>query len=297
MHTHTAGHKALVLAAVIIPFLGLVAAIVLSWGTGIDKVSFGLFAGLSVLTILGITVGYHRLFTHKSFKTIPSIKVLFGILGSMAVEGKVFTWVADHRRHHVHSDGPGDPHSPTSGRKGLWGAFTGFIHSHIGWMLSDTEKNHHRYIPDLVKDKAVAFVNKYFPLWVLLGLLLPALLGLLLTQSWKGMLMGFLWGGGARIFFVHHTTWSINSICHIFGSRPFVSKDHSRNNFVLTILALGEGAHHNHHVFERSAKHGLFWWQFDASYEVIRFLEDLGLAWDIIVPSEAEIERRLVRLY
>ncbi|MBI5134307.1 MAG: acyl-CoA desaturase [Candidatus Taylorbacteria bacterium] len=285
--------KGAVLATVIVPFAGLVAAIILSWGKGIDLVSFGLFAALSAMRILGITVGFHRLLTHKSFKTVPWVKVVLTVMGSMAIEGKPFVWVADHRRHHVHSDTEEDPHSPNAGRSGFLGALKGFVHSHIGWMLSDSRSDHARYIPDLMRDRHVSFVNRHFALWSALGLIFPAALGFLIEGTWTGALLGFLWGGLASVFFVHHTTWSINSVCHIFGSRPFRSKDQSRNNAFFGYLAFGEGWHHNHHAFERSAKHGLFWWQPDVSYLLIRLLEALGLAWDVVVPSQEEVKAKL----
>lgn len=278
------------LLAVVLPFAGLVAAIVLLWGYGFSWVQLGLLLGMYVATILGITVGFHRLFTHRAFETHRAVKAVLAVLGSMAVEGPLLTWVASHRRHHQHSDDVEDPHSPHAhggGRGGVRGVLRGLWHAHVGWLFTPDPAGWRRYVGDLAQDRLLKRISDLFPLWVLIGLLLPALLGGVLTASWSGALFGFLWGGLARVFLVHHVTWSINSVCHLWGSRPFRSGDESRNNFLMGVLALGEGWHNNHHAFPTSARHGLRWWQIDVSYWVIRGLEVVGLARKVRVPAAA----------
>jgi stearoyl-CoA desaturase (delta-9 desaturase) len=241
-------------------------------------------------TALGITVGYHRLFTHRSFSAPAAVRFVLGVLGSMAVEGPVIQWVAEHRKHHQHSDGAEDPHSPHAHGEGTVALLKGFFHAHLGWMLiRPAITGLARYVPDLHADRTVRWVSRLFPLWAVLGLLIPAGLGGLLTLSWMGVLLGFLWGGLVRIFLVHHITWSVNSVCHLWGTRPFNAHDHSRNNVLMGILALGEGWHNNHHAFPASARHGLRWWQLDLSYLVIRLLVLCRLASEVRVPSPERI--------
>ena len=277
--------RAVTLLAVVLPLLGLVAAILLLWGHGFSPLHLGLLLGMYLLTVLGITVGFHRLFTHRSFEARRPVKAMFAILGSMAVQGPLLKWVAVHRRHHQHSDGHDDPHSPHAHGGGVRGVLRGLWHAHVGWMFKPDAAGWQRYVGDLAKDGLLRRISDMFPLWVALGLLVPALLGGLLTMTWTGALLGFIWGGLTRVFLVHHVTWSINSVCHIWGSRPYRhGDDQSRNNAVLGVLALGEGWHNNHHAFPTSARHGLHWWQIDASYAVIRCMELLGLVWKVRVP-------------
>ena len=287
------------LVAVILPPAGFVAAVALLWGTGFSWVHLGLLVGMTVLTgmyvltALGITVGFHRHFTHKSFETNGVVRFILAALGSMAVQGSVLRWVAQHRRHHQHSDTPSDPHSPHHCGRGLWGVVRGFYHAHIGWAFKPDAAGLDRYVADLMKLTSVRVASALFPLWIVLGLALPAVLGGVLTGTWGGALLGFLWGGLVRVFLVHHVTWSVNSVCHLWGKRPYPSGDHSRNNFVFGVLALGEGWHNNHHAFPTSARHGLRWWEFDASYWIIRGLAALGLVWKVRVPSaEAVVGKR-----
>ena len=277
------------LLAVVLPFAGLVAAVVLLWGHGFSWVQLGLLLGMYVLTILGITVGFHRLFTHRAFESNRAVKAVLGVLGSMAVEGPLLKWVASHRIHHQHSDGDQDPHSPHAhgGAGGVAGVLRGLWHAHVGWLFTPDVAGWRRYVGDLAKDRLLLKISALFPLWVVVGLLVPAVLGGLLTMTWSGALFGFIWGGLARVFLVHHVTWSINSVCHMWGSRPFKSGDESRNNFLMGVLAMGEGWHNNHHAFPTSARHGLRWWQLDVSYWVIRGLELLGLARKVRVPAAA----------
>ena len=281
------------LAAIIVPFLGIVAAPFLFWGWGFSRLDFGMLLGFYILTMLGITVGFHRLFTHASFETPTFVKCIFAVLGSMAIQGSLFDWVAMHRRHLQHSDTKDDPHSPHNHGYGLWEILRGAWHAHVGWFFVPNPPNMARYIKDLRSNRALRAVNALFPLWIVLTFLIPALLGGLISQSWRGALTGLIWGGLVRVFLVHHVTWSINSACHLWGRRPHSCKDHSRNNLIFGLFAFGEGWHNTHHAFPRSARHGLCWWEIDGSYWVIRILSLLGLAWDIRLP-EREIIKPVV---
>lgn len=287
-HAHDStdtAHKLGVLAVVVTPFVGLIVAIYLAWGRGIDPLSLSLFAAFSVITILGVTVGFHRLFTHKSFKTHDSIKLLLGIAGSASWEGDALEWVTEHRHHHKHSDTEHDNHSPKFG----------FLRSHIGWLFRKSDRSQlTRYGKDLLDDRLFMFISRTFLLWAMLGLIAPGVIGWLATGTMYGAFLGFLWGGLVRVLFVHHVTWSVNSICHTFGSRHFRSDDDSRNNVLVGILALGEGWHNNHHAFQTSARHGLFWWQIDVSYILIKSLSVLGLTWDIKVPKVEDMKARMI---
>lgn len=273
------------LLGVILPFLGLIAAITLLWGRGITWVELFLLIGMYVVAGLGVTVGFHRLFTHRAFNTFRPIKFLLAVLGSMAVQGPLLRWVAIHRRHHEHSDHEDDPHSPHHYGGGVRGVIKGFWHAHIGWIFKDDYPHLRRYVRDLDSDRLWHIVSRLFGVWVVLGLLIPTALGGLLTWSWTGALLGLLWGGLARIFVGHHITWSINSICHLWGYRPFEGDDESRNNAIFGVLAFGEGWHNNHHAFPSSARHGLRWWEVDMSYLVILAMRYLGLAWQVRLPT------------
>jgi stearoyl-CoA desaturase (delta-9 desaturase) len=274
------------LAAIIVPFVGLLSIPFFIWGRGFHWVDLGLLLVMYFMSAVGITVGFHRLFTHRSFETNIVVKLVLAILGSMAVQGPLLKWVAVHRRHHQHSDKLGDPHSPSHQGQGVVGVLRGMWHAHIGWLFLPDPKNLSSYVKDLQKSRALRMVSDLFPLWVALGLIIPAAVGGILTRSWTGALTGFIWGGLVRIFLVHHVTWSINSACHLWGRHPFQSDDASRNNLVFGYLGLGEGWHNTHHAFPTSARHGLRWWQLDVSYWVIRTLALLGLAWDVRVPTK-----------
>ena len=292
-HAHASEHfdkislpgKLAYLTAIILPFLGLIAAVVFSWGWGFSWTWGVMLVVGYLLTAVGVTVGYHRLFTHKAFKAGPVVTGVLAFLGSTAVEGAVTKWAAVHRAHHKHSDDEADPHSPHLHGTGALNAFRGFVHAHMGWLIRGDPKHLDRYNPDLRADPLINFMGKTWGVWAILGLIIPAVIGGLITMTWGGVLLGFLWGGLARVFLVHHITWSINSVCHVWGTRPFRSHDESRNNFIFGVLGLGEGWHNNHHAFPTSARHGLRWWEFDASYLIIRGLEKLGLAWDVKVPD------------
>ncbi len=284
------GVRFVTLVVITLPLLGLIAAPFFLWGWGFSWTDFGVLVGMYVLTALGITVGFHRLFTHRSFETYTAIKVILVALGSMAVQGAMLKWVAVHRRHHQHSDTPADPHSPHHHGEGVLGVLRGAWHSHVGWFFRRDPENLDRYVPDLLKSPAVRVSSGLFLLWVALGVVLPATLGGLLS-GWAGVWTGLIWGGLVRVFLVHHVTWSVNSACHIWGFRPYESGDHSRDNVVFGVLALGEGWHNSHHAFPTSARHGLRWWQIDVTYWAIRALALVRLAWDVRLPSEELIAR------
>jgi stearoyl-CoA desaturase (Delta-9 desaturase) len=279
------GSKITMIIAVILPFAGLVAGIALMWGRGSSLFYIALMASMYVITVLGITVGFHRLFTHRSFETSKFMTAVLAIMGSMAVEGPLLKWVAMHRRHHQHSDDHDDPHSPHFHGDGVIGTLKGLWHAHLGWMFLADPKDLPRYVADLRKERYLKIISDLFPFWVALGMAIPAVIAGLVTMSWMGALLGFLWGGLARVFIVHHVTWSINSVCHVWGQRPFESHDESRNNVIFGVLGLGEGWHNNHHAFPTSARHGLKWWQLDVSYIVIKCLQWVGLAWRVRTPT------------
>ena len=273
---------------VTVPIAGLVAAMVLLWRDGFWWVDLALLVGMYLLTLGGTTVGFHRLFTHRSFQTTRPIQILLGVFGSMAFEGPLIDWVGRHRLHHQYSDRDGDPHSPYPHADGVRGWLGGFWHSHIGWAFTPMQRGLDKYAPDLLKDPAIRVVSALFPLWSLVGLLIPAAVGLA-AGGWYGALTGFLWGGLVRMLLVHHVTWCVNSVCHLWGTRPYPEKDESRNNPVIGLLALGEGWHNNHHAFPTSARHGLKWWQVDLSWYVIRSLAAVGLAWDVKLPAPEKL--------
>jgi stearoyl-CoA desaturase (Delta-9 desaturase) len=280
----TRAHKISNLFGAVVPFLAFIAAIVLLWNRIVDWSDLVLFAVMYVLTGLGVTVGYHRLLTHRSFMTFKPIEYLFAVLGSMAVQGPVIAWVADHRKHHAHTDEEGDPHSPHVGHgDGLMGALRGLWFAHMGWLFdSHGRAEAERYARDLVEDPGMRFLSRNFLGVALLGLLIPTGLGYLLDGTLKGALTGLLWGGFVRIFMLHHVTWSINSVCHFFGRRRFEIEDQSTNVFWLALPSFGESWHHNHHAFPRSAVHGMKWWEIDTTAAVIRTMRRLRLAWNVV---------------
>lgn len=271
------------------PLAALIGATWLLWGVGFGWTQFIVLAVMYVINGLGITVGYHRLFTHKSFECGPVTRFVIGVLGSMAIEGPLFKWVATHRQHHQHSDRDDDPHSPHQHGKGLRGLILGAWHAHVGWIFVPDAPNLNRYVVDLRADPVLRVVDRYFIVWALLGLAIPTVIGGLVEGSWTGALLGFLWGGVVRIFLLHHVTWSINSVCHLWGSRPFSTHDESRDNPVFGVLAFGEGWHNAHHAFPTSARHGLAWWKLDINYLVIRGLELLHLARNVRLPDAERI--------
>ncbi len=282
-------------AITVLPILALGVVAWQVWSELLGWSDLLVFAIMYVLTGLGVTVGFHRLFTHRSFKTTKTVRAILAALGSMAIEGPVISWVADHRKHHVYSDQEGDPHSPhVDHGHGLKGALRGLLHAHVGWLFIHTQRGlKTRYAPDLLADPVVSWISRTFLLWVIASLALPFLLGWLITGTLFGALTGLLWGGAVRILVLHHATYSINSLCHFFGRQRFKTGDESRNLWWLSVFTFGESWHNNHHAFPTSARHGLGRFQFDPSAWVIWGLEKTGLAWDVVRVSP---ERQAAKL-
>jgi len=285
--------KRLVLIVTIIPFLGFIAAAWTLWGTGLSATDAGIALFFYLFTGFGVTIGFHRLFTHQSFQTKPWVRNALAIAGSMAIQGPVIRWVADHRRHHAYSDQVGDPHSPhLEDGPGVKGVLKGLWHAHIGWFFDEEQTSAKRWAPDMVKEPAMRRIDKLFPLWALVSFTAPAIVGLVLTGTLRGAVTAFLWGSLARIFMLHHVTWSINSICHFYGDRPYQTTDFSTNNWVLSIISFGESWHNNHHAFPSSAVHGLRPYQIDTTGMLIRLMKWTGLAWDLKTPSEKQLAQK-----
>jgi stearoyl-CoA desaturase (delta-9 desaturase) len=291
----TRAHRNINIAAVVLPFVAFLAAIPLLWNEWVRPLDLVLLVVMYFLSAGGITVGFHRLLTHRSFQTFKPVQYLFAILGSMAVEGPVIGWVADHRRHHAFADEEGDPHSPHVGRDGEEAAtLSGLWHAHVGWLFDHpTAVEAEKYAPDLLEDRGMRVIGWLFPLWVTLGLLVPFGIGWAVTGELAAGLSALFWAGLVRVFLVHHVTFSINSICHFFGRRRFATDDESTNVFWLAIPSLGESWHHNHHAFPRSATHGLRWWEVDIGALVVRSMKRLGLAWNVVLITPERQRQRL----
>ena len=284
------------LGAVVIPFVAVFAAITLLWNNLVGWSDLAILAAMYFLTAIGITIGYHRLLTHRAFETVPAIRYGLAILGSMAVQGPVISWVADHRKHHAFADDDGDPHSPHGHGPGVRGVLRGLWHAHTGWLLETQGRAaRSKYARDLLEDRGMRRISRNFEWLVAAGLAIPFVLGWVLGGALTAGLTALLWGGLVRVFVVHHITWSVNSICHFLGTRRFAVEDESRNVFWLAIPSLGESWHHNHHAFPRSAKHGLRWWEVDISGAIITGLEKVGLASNVVrIAPERQDQRRSV---
>jgi stearoyl-CoA desaturase (Delta-9 desaturase) len=282
-------------AVTVVPMLLLGLAAWQSWQGLLRPSDVAVFAILYLLTGFGVTVGFHRLFTHRSFKTGRAVRATLAVLGSVAIEGPVISWVADHRKHHAFSDHEGDPHSPHVGHGGGWrGELRGFAHAHFGWLfVHDQRGSRTRYAPDLLDDPVMRFVDRTFVLWAVGGFVAAFALGVAIGGSLAAGLTALLWGGAVRLFVLHHMTYSINSICHVFGRRRFATTDESRNVFWLALPTFGEAWHNNHHAFPTSARHGLRRWELDPSAAVIRGLEACGLAWDVVRITPERQQRKL----
>jgi stearoyl-CoA desaturase (delta-9 desaturase) len=282
------------IGAVLLPFVAFCVAVALLWGDGVGLADLAVMAVMYLATAFGITIGYHRLFTHNALSARKPLRYTLAVLGSMAVQGPLSDWVADHRKHHAHTDVDGDPHSPHvgdgSGLRGLW-------HAHVGWLYrTQGQAATRRYAPDIVEDRGLRAISRSFGALVLLSLLIPFAAGLLIHGTLTGALLTLLWAGFVRIFLLHHVTWSINSVCHFFGRRRFDVDDHSTNVFWLALPSLGESWHHNHHAFPRSAVHGLRRWELDPSALVIVVLERLGLVTNVVrIAPERQHQRELAR--
>jgi stearoyl-CoA desaturase (Delta-9 desaturase) len=289
-----AGSRVAIAAVVVIPFVGFVGAVAYAWSRGgLSALDLGLFALFYLLTGFGITVGFHRLLSHQAFRPVPWLRATLALLGCMAVQGPVVNWVADHRKHHRFSDSEGDPHSPhLFDDHGLLGTLGGLWHAHVGWLFGAGRSEAHEYAPDLLKDPVITAIDRYYGVWLLLSFLLPGLLALALTGGDPAAaLSAFLFAGMARIFLLHHVTWSVNSVCHTFGTRTFETKDQSRNHALVGLIGLGEGWHNNHHAFPASARHGLGRGQLDLSWQLIRLFLRLGWVHDVRLPSSDRLAR------
>jgi stearoyl-CoA desaturase (delta-9 desaturase) len=277
---------------VVVPLFALIAAIALAWGGFVGPVDLILLVFFYFLTAGGITVGFHRHFTHGAFKAKPRVRVALAIAGSLAIEGPLDRWVADHRKHHAFSDKEGDPHSPWRFGETVPALMKGLFYAHMGWLFDVEQTSRRKYAPDLLDDPALQRVSKHFGALVLTSAFLPALLGGLLTWSWMGALTGFLWGGLVRIALVHHITWSINSICHVLGEHPFKSRDRAGNVWWLAIPSLGESWHNLHHADPTCARHGVEKGQIDISARVISWMERAGWVWDVRWPKGERLSAR-----
>jgi stearoyl-CoA desaturase (delta-9 desaturase) len=285
--------RAIAVATIGIPAAATLAALAWAAVRGLHALDLALCAAFYVATVLGVTVGYHRLATHRAFEARPALRGLLAALGSMAAQGPLLFWAACHRRHHATSDADDDPHSPRPQGTGWAAPLRGFFWGHVGWMLDHEPEPWDRYAKDLLRDPLLFRIHVAYPYWVAAGLLLPALIGGIVGGSWERALGGALWGGFVRIFLVQHATWSVNSIGHLWGGRRFDTRDSSRNNALCGLVALGEGWHNNHHAFPRSARHGLARWEIDVSYLVIRAAAALRLAHDVQTPTDAQVREAL----
>ena len=287
-------HRWLNLAGVMLPFLGFVAAVVLLWNTVVDWSDLAVMLLMYVISGYGVTLGFHRLLTHRSFQTFKPVEYTLAILGSVAVQGPVMSWVADHRKHHAHTDKEGDPHSPHGHGGGFKGAVAGLWYAHMGWLFKASgTAEHSRYAKDLYEDPGMRVIHRTFGLWAAVGILIPAGLGFAIDGTLAGAVTAALWGGPVRIFALHHVTWSINSVCHFFGSRRFAVEDHSTNVFWMSLVSFGESWHHNHHTFPRSAMHGLRAWEVDPTAWLIRGMRRLRLAWNVVEISPERQRQKL----
>jgi stearoyl-CoA desaturase (Delta-9 desaturase) len=286
-------------AFIVVPLLCVFAGAFVAWGGWLSWRDVVISTVMYAVTGHGITVGFHRYFTHGSFKAGRRLRVALAVAGSMAIEGPVTRWVADHRRHHAYSDKEGDPHSPWRYGEDFWSLCKGLWHAHIGWLFDIEQTDQQRFTPDLLADPDVARVNRLFPLWVAVSLALPAVVGGGWASAvgdgfWFGAATAFFWASLVRVAVLHHATWSINSICHAFGERPFRTRDRSANVWPLALISMGESWHNLHHADPTAARHGVDRFQVDTSAEVIRGLEKLGWATDVRWPKAERLDARRV---
>ena len=288
--TKKRGEQVALYTAVILPFLAFLAAVPVAWGWGLGWTDVILFVCFYYFSGLGVTVGYHRLFTHGSFKANRPLRIVLAIAGSMAIEGPVIRWVADHRRHHAFSDKEGDPHSPWRYGETIGALLKGLAWAHIGWMFDEQHTNREKFAPDLMRDRDIRLVDRLFPLWIAVSLLGPVAIGWA-VGGWAGGLSAFFWASLVRIFLLHHVTWSINSICHTIGEKPFVARDRSTNFWPLAILSFGESWHNMHHADPTAARHGVLRGQLDTSARIIWIFEKLGWVTDVRWPKPERLAK------
>ncbi|WP_285484343.1 acyl-CoA desaturase [Amycolatopsis sp. NBRC 101858] len=277
----------------VVPLLALAAAVPFAWGWGLGWADIGLATGFYFLTGLGVTIGFHRYFTHGAFKANRGLRIALALTGSMAMQGPVIGWVADHRRHHAFADRDGDPHSPWRFGSTPAALARGFWHAHMGWLFDREKTNAQRFAPDLLADRDIARINGWFPALTVVTLLTPALLGGLISMSWWGALTAFFWAGLVRVALLHHVTWSVNSLCHMIGDRPYAARDKSANFWPLAIASMGESWHNSHHADPTGARHGVRRGQLDMSARLIRLFEILGWATDVRWPRPERLDRKL----
>jgi stearoyl-CoA desaturase (delta-9 desaturase) len=277
-----------------LPLLAVAVAVALFWQHGIGWFDLALAALFYVVTGHGITLGFHRLFTHRSFRANRWLRIGLAVAGSMAVEGSLASWVANHRRHHVFSDREGDPHSPHGhgAGSGIAGQLRGLLHAHVGWLFTATSSSTARWSKDLLADRDMVIVSALTPLWIALSLALPFAIGWAVTQSLLGACLALIWAGGVRIALLQHVTWSVNSLCHVFGARPYRSQDFSGNMSSLALVSFGDAWHNNHHAFPAAARHGADRGQLDTSATLLRVFERLGWAWQVRWPTARQLATR-----
>lgn len=290
---NSAGMRWTIGGFVVVPLVAVVAAIPVAWGGWLSWVDVLLALAFYLICATGITIGYHRYFTHGSFKTNRTLKIMLAVMGSMALQGSVAQWVADHRKHHKFSDEVGDPHSPWRYGTSTRAVAKGLYYAHVGWLFDETQSPIVKYAPDIQGDKDLRAISRWFPAIVVTTLLLPAVLGGLITWSWMGALTAFFWATLVRVALVHHVTWSVNSVCHVFGKRPFESRDLSTNVWWLALPALGENWHSLHHAEPTAARHGVLKGQLDISALMIRGLERMHLVHDVRWPKPERVVAKL----
>jgi stearoyl-CoA desaturase (Delta-9 desaturase) len=277
----------------VLPLAGVAVAIWQLWGTGISLLNFVLFLAFYGLTGLGITVGFHRLFTHRSFKASTAVRVALAAMGSLAVEGPLVQWCATHRRHHAFADKFGDPHSPHLAKApGMKGVALGLWHAHIGWLVNREKSDPNEWTPDLVSDPAISRISDGSGWFILASFVLPPAIAALVTHSLWATVTAFVWASLVRMFVLHHVTWSINSICHFYGKEAYRARDESKNVWPMAPISFGESWHNNHHAFPWSARLGLRAWQIDFGWYLIRTLKALHLVRDVKVPTKEQREAR-----
>ncbi|WP_432846274.1 acyl-CoA desaturase [Amycolatopsis sp. CA-161197] len=289
----TRTENSLVKLFAVVPLLALVAAVPFAWGWGLGWVDLALAAGFYVLTCLGVTIGFHRHFTHGAFKAHRGLRIALAVAGSMAMQGPVITWVADHRRHHAFADRDGDPHSPWRYGTSPAALAKGFWFAHMGWLFDRQKTNAQRFAPDLLADRDIARIDRWFPALTAVTLLAPALIGGLATMSWWGAVTAFFWASLVRVAVLHHVTWSVNSLCHMIGDRPYAARDKSANFWPLAIASMGESWHNSHHADPTGARHGVRRGQIDISARIIWLFEKAGWATDVRWPKLDRLARKL----
>jgi stearoyl-CoA desaturase (Delta-9 desaturase) len=286
------GEQVALYVLVLVPFIALLAAVPAMWGWGLGWHDVVLALAFYVVSGLGVTVGYHRYFTHGGFKAKRWLRIALAVAGSLAVQGPVIRWVADHRRHHMFSDKEGDPHSPWRFGTSVGALTKGMWHAHMGWLFNRERTNEERFTPDLLADRDIRRIDHLFPVWLAGTLLAPALIGGLWSMSWHGALTAFFWASLVRISFLHHITWSVNSVCHVIGERPFAARDKSANFWPLAIISFGESWHNSHHADPTCARHGVLKGQIDISARLIQWFERFGWVYDVRWTTPERVQAR-----